>query len=112
MSDKFMTEEQYKHLEDQYWDAYIIRLRELELEQADTFDETSEETTRKCRRAGIRRMADDLAYSALKDLKQSLQGSVICCRSNPDRRWIEIDFRKLEEAQALHSLLIELRKHG
>ncbi len=30
----------------------------------------------------------------------------ITCRSTPERRWIEIDFRELEDAQALHSLLI------
>lgn len=56
-----LTDDQFSHLEGQYWDGYQIRFNELRREQADVFDELAIETTTECRRAGIRRMAEAVA---------------------------------------------------
>ncbi len=55
-----LTEQQYSELEADYWDAYQIERARLEYDEADMFDELSAATTRICRRAGIRRLVDEL----------------------------------------------------
>ena len=75
-----LTEELYQHLEAMYWDGYLIRHRELENEQADTFDELSSETTKECRRAGVRRIIDELDYrtAELETKVKSLKVELTC----------------------------------
>lgn len=43
----------------------------------------------------------------LEEIEQALQKrGAMTCRSNPSRQWIEIDFRKLKDAQEMHRLLL------
>lgn len=47
-------------MESAYWDAYHTERDRLQREQGDVFDELSSETTRACRRAGIRRLIGEI----------------------------------------------------